>query len=110
MACLSPSNVPFSKPPVGWREPARRGTRDSTFVPHENARQGVHGKALAYVLATSILLLLITYALFGLFSDRIVVTDLPAASAAQGDPSGQPLPNSNLQGSSPAQQATVQQR
>lgn len=112
MAGLSPSNVHFSKPPVGWREPARQRQQNSTFIVPENARQGVHAKALTYALATGILLLLITYTLFGLFSETIAVTDLPAASAAPSATvlTGSSLEGSNLQVPGSAQQATSQQR
>lgn len=95
MAVSPSSNVRIPTPPVGRREPTKRRTVVST----EEARQG-RGKATAYVLAISILLLLLTYALFGIFSDALLVSDLPAAVDAE----------VALPGPSPAQEAIIEQR
>lgn len=89
------SNVHISTPPVGRREQAARRSIVST----EEARQG-RGKTTAYVLAISILLLLLTYALFGIFSDAFLVSDLPAAVDAE----------VALPGPGSAQEAIIEQR
>jgi hypothetical protein len=47
----------------------------------QDARQGKRGKPVLYVLVAAILLLLIGYALIGLFSDTLLVSDVAAPVA-----------------------------
>lgn len=53
----------------------------ATIKTAEKARQGKRGTRMLYVLSASVLLLLILYALIGIFSDTVLVTDLGTASA-----------------------------
>ncbi len=77
--------------PLGTNNPHPRGDAEKTVVAAnatttQNAadvRQGKRGSRMMYVLTASVLLLLIGYALIGVFSDTILVTDL-AAPAADG--------------------------
>lgn len=53
----------------------------ATIKTTEDARQGKRGSRMVFVLAASVLLLLALYALIGIFSDTVLVTDLAAPTA-----------------------------
>lgn len=92
----SPSNIHLS--PYTAVQTASEEQR--TAVSSQDARQGRGGNTTVYVLAASILLLLLAYAIFGIFSDALLVSDLPPALDVE----------AGLPGPSPAQEAIIEQR
>lgn len=67
--------------PINGAARATTTSDDTTIKTAENARQGKRGSRMLYVLTASVLLLFILYALIGIFSDTILVTDLAAPTA-----------------------------
>lgn len=90
MASSSTTTMPMVSDTVARRnnpQPMNGAARTTTtsdgaiIKTAENARQGKRGSRMLYVLTASVLLLLILYALIGVFSDTILVTDLAAPTA-----------------------------
>lgn len=96
MTKLPSPNVHSSESPAHQSDVAGQRIEISS----RDARQGRRGNRTVYVLAASILLLLGVYAVFGIFSDALLVSDLPASV---GDESALPGPD-------PAQEAIIEQR
>lgn len=76
MSGSSTTATPTSKQPIGGHDNPQAGLNTVTEVTTNEARQGKRGNRMIYVLVASILLLLIAYALIGIFSDDVLVTDL----------------------------------
>ncbi|MBO6674848.1 MAG: hypothetical protein JJ861_03240 [Rhizobiales bacterium] len=90
MTGSSTTTMPMSSTNMARRnnpQPQNGGTRTSVRASGtvtkdgEDARQGERSSRMIYVLTASVLLLLIVYALIGVFSDTVLVTDLSAPTA-----------------------------